>query len=89
MSAHTIDVDPIERLAEKVKSLIVLLDRTRNELSQTTENNRRLNQDVDRLRAQLDDADRTGAGLSGLQAERDQIRTRVTEMLEQLDAMKV
>ena len=89
MSAQITDVEPIERLAEKVKGLIGLLGRTRNELSQTIEDNRRLNQEVERLRAELIDAKRADDDLSELQAERTVIRSRVTQMLEQLDALKV
>ncbi len=89
MSAHATDVEPTERLGEKVKGLIGLLDRTRGELAQTIEDNRRLNQEVERLRAQLADAEQTGEDLSELQAERAEIRTRVSEMLEQLDALQV
>ena len=89
MSAHATDVEPIERLAEKVKGLIALLDRTRSELTQTIEDNRRLNQEIERLRGQLADAEQTGEDLSELQAERAQIRSRVTEMLEQLEGLQV
>lgn len=89
MSAHDTDVEPIERLAEKVKGLIALLDRTRNELNQTIEDNRQLNQEAERLRADLVDAKRTGEDLSELQAERAVIRSRVTQMLDQLDALQV
>lgn len=89
MSAHDTDVEPIERLAEKVKGLIALLDRTRNELNKTIEDNRQLNQEVERLRADLVDAKRTGEDLSELQAERAVIRSRVTQMLDQLDALQV
>ncbi len=89
MSAHATDVEPIERLAEKVKGLIALLDRTRGELTQTIEDNRRLNQEIERLRGQLADAEQTGEDLSELQAERAQIRSRVTEMLEQLEGLQV
>ena len=89
MSAHATDVEPIERLAEKVKGLIALLDRTRGELTQTIEDNRQLNQEIEHLRGQLADAEQTGEDLSELQAERAQIRSRVTEMLEQLEALQV
>ena len=89
MSAHATDVEPIDRLAEKVKGLIALLDRTRDELNQTIEDNRRISQEVERLRAEVADAERTGEDLSELQAERAVIRSRVTQMLEQLDALQV
>ncbi len=87
MSAHAIDVEPIDRLAEKVKGLISILERIRGELSQTVDENLRLSRDVEHLKAQLAKFETTGANLSSLLEEREQIRTRVSEMLEQLESI--
>jgi regulator of replication initiation timing len=89
MSTHAIDVEPIDRLAEKVKGLISILERVRGELSQTVEENLRLSRDVEHLKAQLAKTETTGADLSTLMKEREQIRTRVGEMLEQLESISV
>ena len=51
MSAHAIDVEPIDRLADKVKALISILERIRGELSQTVDENLRLSRDVEHLKA--------------------------------------
>ena len=89
MSTHAVDVEPIDRLAEKVKGLISILERTRGELSQTVEENLRLSREVEHLKAQLVKAETTGADLSSLLEEREQIRSRVGEMLEQLESISV
>ena len=54
MSTHAIDVEPIDRLAEKVRGLISILERVRGELSQTVEENLRLSRDVEDLKAQME-----------------------------------
>ena len=89
MSTHAVDVEPIDRLAEKVRGLISILERVRGELSQTVEENLRLSRDVEHLKAQLAKIETTGAHLSTLLKEREQIRTRVGEMLEQLESISV
>lgn len=77
VAAQSMDVETIGRLAEKVNALVGLLDRTRAELAQATEANDHLSKEVDRLRAQVTAAD----------GEREQVRTRVSEMLTQLDGL--
>ena len=89
MSALVLDVEPIDRLSEKVKGLISILERNREELAQTVEENVRLSQEIEQLRAQLATTDTQGVDLSSLLAERDQIRARVGEMLEQLESISV
>ena len=89
MPTHPVDVDSIERLAEKVKDLIGVLERTRGELSQTIEDNLRLSREVEHLKAELANAESASAEVSSLLAEREQIRARVGEMLEQLEEISV
>lgn len=89
MPTHTVDVESIERLAEKVRDLIGILERTRGELSQTIEDNLRLSREVEDLQKQLSSAQSTSAEMASLMDEREQIRTRVTAMLEQLEEISV
>ena len=89
MTTDTIDVEPIGRLAQKVKGLIAVLERTRSELTQTTEDNLRLSREVEELRDQLATAETSSADLANLRQEREQIRTQVTDMLEQLESISV
>ncbi len=88
-TTHGVDVESIERLAEKVRNLVGVLERTRGELSQAIEDNARLSRDAEQLRSDLANAESTSEEVSSLLAEREQIRTRVGEMLEQLDEISV
>ena len=87
--ASSVSLDPIDRLADKVQSLIGLLERTRAELTRTAEDNVRLSGEVDALRTQLATAEGQGAQAQSLRTERDQIRARVTDMLEQLEGLSL
>ena len=89
VTAHVVDLDQIERLATKVKGLIGLLERTRSELTQTVDDNARLQQEAEALRAQLATAETASAEITTLRSERDQIRERVQDMLEQLEAINL
>ena len=87
--ASSVSLEPIDRLADKIQSLIGLLERTRAELTRTAEDNIRLSGEVDALRTQLATAEGQGAQAQSLRTERDQIRARVTEMLEQLEGLSL
>ncbi len=84
-----VNLEPIDRLADQVQSWIGVLERTRAELIRTAEDNVRLSGEVDALRTQLATAEGQGAQAQSLRMERDQIRTRVTEMLEQLEGLSL
>ena len=88
-TTHGVDVESIERLAEKVRDLVGVFERTRGELSQAIEDNARLSREAEQLRLDLANTESTNAEVSSLLAEREQIRTRVGEMLEQLDEISV
>ena len=88
-TTHTVDVESIERLAEKVRDLVGVLERTRGELSQAIEDNLRLSRETEHLRSELASAESANAEVSSLLAEREQIRTRVGQMLEQLNEISV
>lgn len=85
--ARTIDLEPIDRLEEKVKLLVGMVTTLRAEKARAADENARLTQEIDTLRARLADAEGVNAELSVLRDERDVIRTRVSEMLQQLEAI--
>ncbi|HJN45482.1 MAG: hypothetical protein CL477_01785 [Acidobacteria bacterium] len=85
----SVSLEPIDRLADKVQSLIAVLERTRAELIHTAEDNARLSREVDALRTKLASAEDQGAEAQGLRTERDQIRARVAEMLDQLEGLSL
>ena len=85
----SVELESIERLADKVKSMVALLERSRVEQARTAEDNRRLVSEVDALNARLAEAEGADAEMTMLRSERDQIRTRVSEMLGQLEAISL
>ena len=85
--ANAVDVEPIDRLEEKVKLLIGMITSLRAEQAKAADENARLIQEIDTLRAHLSDAERSNEELTTLREERDEIRSRVADMLQQLEAL--
>jgi regulator of replication initiation timing len=82
-------VEPIDRLEEKIKQLVNMVGRLKGEQARVAEDNTRLQREIEALRARLAEAEGFGAEVSTLRDERDQIRSRVSEMLQQLDALNL
>lgn len=129
--ATRIDLEPIDRLEDKVKLLVGLVDRLRAEGAQekqenarlraegaqekqenarlraestqskdentrlrtestrAAEENTRLRAELDAARGRLNEAEGTGAELTALRDEREQIRGRVADMLKQIEALNL
>ena len=87
--ARGVDLEPIDRLEEKVRALVGMIDRLRGENAQAAEDNARLSRELDSMRARLAEAEGTGVELNALREERDLIRTRVSEMLEQIESLNL
>lgn len=66
-----------------------MIDRLRAENAKASDDIERLTRELDSLRARLAEAEGTSAELTALREERDLIRTRVNEMLEQIDGLKL
>ena len=86
-ATRSVELEPIDRLEEKVKLLVGMVDRMRDEQARAAEENQRLSRELDAMRARLATSDGLASELSTLKEERDVIRTRVSEMLEQLEAL--
>jgi regulator of replication initiation timing len=82
-------LEPIDRLEEKIKMLVSVIGRLRGEQTRAVEENARLQREVEALRARLTDAETAAGEVGTLRNERDQIRSRVSEMLQQLDALNL
>ncbi|MGE0593191.1 MAG: cell division protein ZapB [Vicinamibacterales bacterium] len=85
--ARATDLEPIDRLEDKIKRLIDLVNRLKADQVAAEEEHNRLTQQVDDLRRRLVDAEGSSTELEALRDERDVIRTRVAEMLQQLDTI--
>ena len=80
-------LEPLSRLEDKVKLLIGLVERLQQEKTSAISENEQLKSELTALRAQFEESDRADAEVVALRSERDQIRTRVTGILEQLEAI--
>ena len=85
----SVDLQPIDRLEEKVRMLVEMIDRLRADNARAAQDNERLANEVNGLRARLADAEGTNVELKSLREERDVIRTRVNEMLQQIDNLNL
>jgi regulator of replication initiation timing len=82
------DLDPIDRLEEKVRMLVSIVTQLRADHARATEENSRLVRELDHMRSRVAaESEATGSELTALREERDLIRSRVAEMLEQLEAI--
>jgi chromosome segregation ATPase len=103
VAAPAVDFEAIDRLEQKLKQLVGVLDRTRaeharlnDELTRTrgeharaTDENARLRSELDAARGRLSEAEGTSVELSALRQEREQIRGRVDDMLKQIEALNL
>jgi len=86
-ATRSVELEPIDRLEEKIKLLVGMVDRMKDEQARAAEENQRLSRELDAMRARLATSDGLASELSTQKEERDVIRTRVSEMLEQLEAL--
>ena len=85
--ARSVDLEPIDRLEEKLKMLVGLIDRLRAENLRASQENERLMRELDAIRARMAEAEGAGTELSALRDERELVRSRVAEMLQQLEGL--
>jgi regulator of replication initiation timing len=82
-------LEPIDRLEEKLKLLVGMVTQLRSERARAADENVRLTQELASLRARLADSEGSNAEITSLRDEREIIRTRVSEMLEQLEHLRL
>ena len=88
-AARTVDLDPIDRLEDKVRLLVELVTELRAEQSKAAEENTRLRTEVGMLRSKMVDVEGDASELTALRDERDVVRSRVADMLRQLDHLSL
>ena len=103
VATPSVDFEVIDRLEQKLKQLVAVLDRTRTEHARVSdelarvrgehqraaEENTRLRAENDTARTRLTEAEETGPELAALRQEREQIRGRVNDMLKQIEALNL
>ena len=84
-----VELEPIDRLEEKVRLLVAMVDRMKADQGKIVEENQRLSREIEAMRARVAAGDALGTELATLRDERDTIRARVSDMLQQLDALSL
>jgi regulator of replication initiation timing len=88
-TARTVDLEPIDRLEDKVKMLVALIGSLKADRARAAEENARLSRDLEAARAQIADTEAGLAEVASLRMERESIRGRVSDMLEQLEGLSL
>ena len=88
-ATRSVDLEPIDRLEAKLKLLVGMVDRMKSEQARTAEENQRLSRELESMRGRLAATENINSELSMLKEERDVIRTRVGDMLDQLEALNL
>lgn len=86
---RTSGLESIDRLEEKIKLLINTITRVKSDQARVAEENGRLKAEIDGLKARINSAESAGAEVTTLREERDLIKSRVTDMLKQLDSLNL
>ena len=89
VATRTVDLEPIDRLEEKVKLLVGMIDRLRSENARAADENARLARELDATRTRVAEAESANADVAALREERDLIRTRVDDMLKEIESLNL
>ena len=89
VAVRGVDLEPIDRLEEKVKLLVGMIDRLRADQVRAADENTRLMRELDGLRARLAEAEGSTSELAAVREERALIRSRVGEMLTQIESLNL
>jgi regulator of replication initiation timing len=89
MATREVELEPLDRLEEKLKRLVALVDHMKSEQVRASEENQRLRGEIDALRSRASSAESLTTEIASLRSERDVIRGRVGEMLQQIEALNL
>ena len=88
-AAAAIEAQPIDRLEEKVRQMVGVIDALRAEKTKAQDEAERLQQEVNSLKSRLAEGATASAEVATLREERDLIRARVTQMISQIDRLNL
>lgn len=89
VATRSVDLESIDRLEEKIKLLVGLVERLRANEGRLSEENGRLVRELDTALARLTEAEGSGAEITALREERELIKSRVEDMLAQIEALNL
>ncbi len=89
VATRSLDFEVIDRLEDKVRTLVSVVERLRGDASRLADENSRLVRELDSARARIADAEGSNAELTALREERELIRSRIGEMLQQIEGLNL
>src|SRR5439155_870871 len=81
-ATRSVDLEPLDRLEEKVKLLVGVVERLKSEQARAAEDNQRLLREIESMRARVATHDGIAAELSAMKDEPDVTRARDGELAE-------
>jgi uncharacterized coiled-coil DUF342 family protein len=89
MSRTMTDLQPIDRLEEKVRQLVGMIETLRTERTQALDSVGRLERDLEIARTRLTETEAANVEAGSLREEREKIRNRVVEMIAHIDKLNI
>jgi regulator of replication initiation timing len=83
------DLEALDRLEQKVRLLVTEMGRLRTEHAKQAEENRRLTGELEAALGKLSEAEGAEAEMAALRQERDQVRSRVSDILGHLEGLDI
>jgi uncharacterized coiled-coil DUF342 family protein len=84
-----VELQPIDRLEEKVRQLVEMIDTLRAERARAVDDASRLARELEAARARLNEASGVTAEVATLREERELVRNRVVQMISQIDKLNL
>jgi seryl-tRNA synthetase len=81
------DLQPIDRLEDKVRQLVTVIDTLRAERARAGEEIARLERELEAARERINEASGASAEVAGLREERELVRNRVAQMIAEIDKL--
>jgi regulator of replication initiation timing len=88
-SSAVVDQQPIDRLEDKIRQLVGLIDTLRAERAKAVDEAARLQRELEATRARLSEASEATSEVSTLREERELVRNRVVQMIAQIDKLNL
>jgi len=89
MSRTTTDLQPIDRLEDKLRQLVSLIETLRAERTQALDSVARLERELEVAKTRLAETEAANTEATALREEREKIRNRVVEMIAHIDKLNL
>lgn len=85
----TVELQPIDRLEDKIRQLVAMIDTLRAERAKAVDEAARLTRELEGARASLAEAATASADIGRMREERELLRNRVVQMIAQIDKLNL